>query len=111
MIWKTTVALFLTLLRNRHARRRMMLHFSLGTMLYTIVGITLIGDFLGDHLIVFSIYWFFCLALVVLMLLMSVYDFAATKGGMSHKSSQDLNNILKGLRHNIRDENEESEER
>ena len=79
MLWQTTVKLFLTILHHKGARRKMLFLFSIVTLLFTVLGFKLFGDFLEQHPLIFSLYWLFSLVLVTLMLMMAIYDFLMTR--------------------------------
>ena len=91
------VALFLTLLRVRQTRRKMMFTVTLASMLFAFLGFTLLDAFLTEHPLLFALYWFFCTSLVLFMLLLSIYDYAAVKGDMNRRSDQQLAAVLKDI--------------
>ena len=97
LAWKMAVAVFLTLLRIRQTRRRMMFVVSLGAMFFAFLGVTLLENFLGDHPLLFAVYWFFCMGLVLFMLLLAIYDFAAVKGELNLRSDEELAKVFKEI--------------
>ncbi len=98
------VAVFLTLLRVRQARRKMMFAVSIATMLVTFFGFTLLEGFLADHPLLFAIYWFFCIGLVLFMLLLAIYDMAAVKGDLDVRAGRELAEVLKEIEEKARAE-------
>ncbi len=108
--WKLAVALFLTALRVRRARRKMMFYVSLAAMLFAFSGFTFLDGFLTDHPLLFAIYWFFCIGLVLLMFLFALYDFAAVKGELHTGSNEELDKVLKQIEQSARANKDKSEE-
>ena len=95
-------AAFLTLLRIRQTRRKMMFVISLGAMLSAFLGFTLFDSFLSDHPLLFVAYWLFCAGLVLLMLLMAIYDFASVRGEFQGRSKDQLAAALKEIEKSAR---------
>ena len=110
LAWKLAVALFLTALRVRRARRKMMFYVSLVAMLFAFSGFTFLDGFLTDHPLLFAIYWFFCIGLVLLMFLLALYDFAAVKGELNAGSNEDLAKALKQIEESARANKGKAEE-
>ena len=73
------------------------------------LGITLLENFLGDHPLLFAVYWFFCVGLVLFMLMLALYDFAAVKGEFNVRSDKELADVLKQIEEQAR-ANEQREE-
>ena len=108
--WKLAVALFLTALRVRQVRRKMMFYVSIVAMLFAFFGFTLLDGFLTDHPLMFAIYWFFCIGLVLLMFLLALYDFAAVRGELNAGSNQELAKVLKQIEESAKANKPKSEE-
>ncbi len=102
--WRLGVALFLTLLRVRQTRRQLMFGVSLAAMFAAFLGFTLLDSFLSSHPLLFAVYWLICGALVLLMLLLAIYDFAAVKSEFAHRSNRELADVLKEIRTSVADD-------
>jgi len=94
---RMATALFITLLRVRQTRRKMMFAVSISAMLFAFAGITFLDRFLTDHPLIFAFYWFLCVAQVLFMLMLAVYDFAAVKGEHNVRSDRELTAVLKDI--------------
>ena len=101
MIWQTTVKLFLTILHHKGARRKMLFLFSIVTLLFTVLGFKLFGDFLEQHPLIFSLYWLFSLVLVTLMLMMAIYDFLMTRKDIKDIKDAELQKMLGEIKKEI----------
>ena len=101
MLWQTTVKLFLTILHHKRARRKMLFLFSIVTLLFTILGFKLFGDFLEQHPLIFSLYWLFSLVLVTLMLMMAIYDFLMTRKDIKNLKNAELQKMLGKIKKEI----------
>ena len=99
---RMATALFITLLRVRQTRRKMMFAVSISAMLFAFAGITFLDRFLTEHPLIFTFYWFLCVAQVLFMLLLAVYDFAAVKGEHSVRSDRELAAVLKDIEDSAR---------
>ncbi|MCH2025888.1 MAG: hypothetical protein MK172_09120 [Verrucomicrobiales bacterium] len=101
MLWQTTVKLFLTILHHKGARRKMLFLFSIVTLLFTVLGFKLFGDFLEQHPLIFSLYWLFSLVLVALMLMMAIYDFLMTRKDIKDIKDAELQKMLGEIKKEI----------
>ena len=101
MLWQTTVKLFLTILHHKEARRKMLFLFSIVTLLFTVLGFKLFGDFLEQHPLIFSLYWLFSLVLVTLMLMMAIYDFLMTRKDIKDIKDAELQKMLGEIKKEI----------
>ena len=101
MLWQTTVKLFLTILHHKGARRKMLFLFSIVTLLFTVLGFKLFGDFLEQHPLIFSLYWLFSLVLVTLMLMMAIYDFLMTRKDIKDMKDAELQKMLGEIKKEI----------
>jgi|TARA_Y100001934_G_C12346445_1_gene773070 predicted membrane protein len=101
MLWQTTVKLFLTILHHKGARRKMLFLFSIVTLLFTVLGFKLFGDFLEQHPLIFSLYWLFSLVLVTLMLMMAIYDFLMTRKDIKDIKDAELQKMLGEIKKEI----------
>lgn len=99
---RMAAALFLTVLRIRRTRRKMMFAVSVSAMLFAFAGITFLDGFLTEHPLVFAFYWFLCGAQVLFMLLLATYDFAAVKGEHNVRSERELATVLKEIEEDAR---------
>ena len=97
LAWKMVITGFRIALRIRRIRRKMMFCSSAVTIMACSLGFTLFDGFLGNHPLIFAIYWFFCVGLVVFMLLLATYDFAAVKRELNVHSDKDLTKVLKEI--------------
>ncbi|MDA7614054.1 hypothetical protein N8586_02860 [Verrucomicrobiales bacterium] len=79
-------------LRHRPWRRRLMFYVSLAAMFQLGMGLVLMG-WLSQSVILFLLYWCFCVCLVCLMLLLAVYDMLAVR--------QEQTNELQRLREQV----------
>ena len=94
MLWQTIVTLFLTILHDKQARRKMLFIFSIATLLFIVLGFIFLSDFLEQHPFVFSLYWLFSLALTALMLMMATYDLLITKKDIKNLKEVELQKML-----------------
>tara|TARA_B110000014_G_C20109586_1_gene584255 strand:- start:1397 stop:1723 length:327 start_codon:yes stop_codon:yes gene_type:complete len=94
MLWQTIVTLFLTILHDKQARRKMLFIFSIATLLFIVLGFIFLSDFLEQHPFVFSLYWLFSLALTALMLMMATYDLLITKKDIKNLKEVELQRML-----------------
>ena len=94
MIWQTIVTLFLTILHNKQARRKMLFIFSIFTLLFIALGFYFLGNFLEEHPFIFLLYWLFSLALTALMLMMATYDLLMTKKDIKNLKEIELQKML-----------------
>lgn len=101
MLWQNTVKLFLTILHHKGARRKMLFLFSIVTLLFTVLGFKLFGDFLEQHPLIFSLYWLFSLVLVTLMLMMAIYDFLMTRKDIKDIKDAELQKMLGEIKKEI----------
>lgn len=69
------------LIRDRKARRKMMMATVLGALLLMVAGSTLLQGFLNprEHLASFVVFWFACAWLTVLTLLLALFDLLAVR--------------------------------
>ena len=101
MLWQAIVTLFLAILHHKKARRKMLFMFSIGTLLFTILGFKFFGNFLEQRPIIFSLYWLFSLVLVTLMLMMAIYDFLVTRKNMKTLKGAELHEMLGEIKKEI----------
>lgn len=101
MLWQTIVNLFLTILRHKRARRKMLFIFSIVTLLFTVLGFKLFGNFLEQHPLIFLLYWLFSLVLVILMLMMAIYDFLMTRKDIKNLKDVELQKMLGEIKKEI----------
>lgn len=94
MLWKIIVSLFLTILHNKQARRKMLFIFSIVTLLFIVLGFIFFGNFLEQYPFIFSLYWLFSLALTTLMLMMATYDLLITKKDIRNLKEIELQKML-----------------
>lgn len=87
-----------------------MFFVTLVTMFVAFLGITLLENFLSEHPFLFAIYWFFCAGLVLFMLLLAIYDFAAVKGEFNQRSDKELAEVLKDIEQSARDSQQDVNE-
>lgn len=100
---------FLTALRRRRIRRKIMFYSSAGTIIATSLGFTLFDEFLGDHPLIFAIYWFYCVGLVAFMLLIATYDFTVVRRELNVRSDKELTKVLKEIEEACRSGNKGNE--
>jgi ABC-type transport system involved in cytochrome bd biosynthesis fused ATPase/permease subunit len=94
MLWKIIVSLFLTILHNKQARRKMLFIFSIITLLFIVLGFNFFGNFLEQYPFIFSLYWLLSLALTTLMLMMATYDLLITKKDIRNLKEIELQKML-----------------
>jgi uncharacterized membrane protein YfcA len=100
---------FLTALRRRRIRRKIMFYSSAGTIIAAALGFTLFDGFLGKHPLIFAIYWFYCVGLVAFMLLIAAYDIAVVRRELNVRSDKELTKVLKEIEEAARAGNKGSE--
>ncbi len=74
-----------------------MFYSSAGTIITASLGFTLFDGFLGNHPLIFAIYWFYCVGLVAFMLLIATFDFAVVRRELNVRSDQELTKVLKEI--------------
>ena len=72
------IALILVLFRNRKQRRWLMLWCAVGIMAYILVGLTVLDAELTELPIVFAVYWLLAFVMLFFLILLAIYDMAAT---------------------------------
>ncbi len=111
LVSRMATAIFLTLLRRRQTRRKMMFAVSVVAMLLAFAGFTILDGLLMADPLLFVIYWFFCAGLVILMMLLAAYDVAALKGNANARSDREVVEMVKEIEAQARSSAAENEER
>ncbi len=74
----TAVKVGLLVLRDRQSRRKLMFYITLAAMIQLGFGVLILHHLAGS-LILFVLYWGFCLVLVCIMVLLAMYDMLAVR--------------------------------
>ncbi|MAP16697.1 MAG: hypothetical protein ACPHOG_06025 [Verrucomicrobiales bacterium] len=101
MIKSQIIQLTIIILRSRKIRRKLMLAFTLITLFYSFLGAFIIDNLLGSNLLLFSAYWFFALALVLLMVLMALYDILKSKAEITEEAKNQVDKIIEDINRNV----------
>jgi hypothetical protein len=101
MIKDELLLISLGILRNRKARRKFILSFTLLTILFLIIGTFLIDKHLEENLILFLIYWIFSIVLVLLMILFALFDMLACRTELIKEQKQELEKIVNKIKDDL----------
>jgi hypothetical protein len=109
LAWKMFAAMALVVMRNRILRRKLMFGVSLTAMFLVFIGMTLLDEFLTDHVLLLLIYWLIAGATVVLMLLLALYDMMMVRSEQAGNEVAELARIVKEVERLKAEQEKESE--